>query len=261
MRRGADRAAGRCLIVPTRYSVTPAGATIERPGSVGKPRHRAQASRGDGAGEIFVHERGVLGDRDRVVIARVPNAEAAAEVDLVDGHAHLALDRGHESDHAVDRGGETVTPEDLRADVQWSPSNLATPSSTIRVTARSARSVDDRQPELRVDGAGLEVLVRVRVDAGVDAHHHRRRRQMFVAHERFDPVELVDGVDHHVLTPTCNAARSSAADLLLPCNTTRSAGKPARNATWSSPPDATSRSSPSSPTRRAIAVQRNALLA
>ena len=62
-------------------------------------------------------------------------------------------------------------------------------------------------------------------------------------------------------TPAASAARSSSVDLLLPWNTIRSAGNPARSATWSSPPVATSRSRPSSATRRAIAVQRNALLA
>ena len=60
-------------------------------------------------------------------------------------------------------------------------------------------------------------------------------------------------------TPSSSAARSSASDLLLPWNTTRAAGNPARTATWSSPPVATSRWRPSSATRRAIAMHRNAL--
>ena len=60
-------------------------------------------------------------------------------------------------------------------------------------------------------------------------------------------------------TPYDRASRSSATVLLLPWNPIRSAGKPARWATASSPPVQTSRCSPSSATQRATAVQRNAL--
>ena len=59
-------------------------------------------------------------------------------------------------------------------------------------------------------------------------------------------------------TPSSSASRSSSSDLLFPWNTIRSAGNPARCATCASPPVATSRWSPSSATRRAIATQRNA---
>ncbi len=47
-------------------------------------------------------------------------------------------------------------------------------------------------------------------------------------------------------TPASSAAASSASDLLLPCRSIRSPGKPARTATASSPPVHTSRPSPSS---------------
>ncbi len=47
-------------------------------------------------------------------------------------------------------------------------------------------------------------------------------------------------------TPASIAIRSSATDLLLPCSVQADAGTPAASATWSSPPDATSSSSPSS---------------
>ena len=62
-------------------------------------------------------------------------------------------------------------------------------------------------------------------------------------------------------TPASTAATSSAVDLLLPCNAIRSAGKPARSATASSPPLHTSSERPSSATQRATSVHRNALAA
>ncbi len=61
------------------------------------------------------------------------------------------------------------------------------------------------------------------------------------------------------LTPCCSAALISAALLLLPCMPIRSPGTPARMATASSPPEQTSRCSPSSWTHRATSVQRKAL--
>ena len=62
-------------------------------------------------------------------------------------------------------------------------------------------------------------------------------------------------------TPAATAASISAIDLLLPCSSRRSPGTPARSATASSPPDATSMPRPSSVTQRAIVVVRNALAA
>ena len=61
--------------------------------------------------------------------------------------------------------------------------------------------------------------------------------------------------------PSAMASRSSSSDLLLPCSTRRSAGTPAERATWYSPPVDTSRFIPSSTANRAIARQRNALVA
>ena len=60
-------------------------------------------------------------------------------------------------------------------------------------------------------------------------------------------------------TPSSTARSSSATVLLLPWKPTRSIGKPARSATASSPPEHTSRLSPSSAIHRATVVQRNAL--
>ena len=60
-------------------------------------------------------------------------------------------------------------------------------------------------------------------------------------------------------TPASTARRSSATVLLLPWKPIRAGSKPARSATVSSPPEQTSRLSPSSATQRATVVHRNAL--
>ncbi len=60
-------------------------------------------------------------------------------------------------------------------------------------------------------------------------------------------------------TPASRAARSSEVDLLLPWKPIRAGSVPARRATVSSPPEHTSRPSPSSATQRATVVHRNAL--
>ena len=62
-------------------------------------------------------------------------------------------------------------------------------------------------------------------------------------------------------TPASIAALSSSMLLLLPCIVHDDAGTPALRATCSSPPLATSSSSPSSTARRAIARHRNAFVA
>jgi hypothetical protein len=63
------------------------------------------------------------------------------------------------------------------------------------------------------------------------------------------------------MRPTFDASAmsSSGTDLLLPWKAIRSAGKPARSATASSPALHTSRFRPSSSTHLATAPQRNAL--
>ena len=60
-------------------------------------------------------------------------------------------------------------------------------------------------------------------------------------------------------TPSVTARSISSTLLLLPWKPTRAMSKPARSATLSSPPEQTSRLSPSSATHRATVVQRNAL--
>ena len=98
---------------------------------------------------------------------------------------------------------------------------------------RSARSFDDAlhgaqrvavlqaEAELRVLGAGLDELVRVRLDAGRDAHEHpaatspRRRASASSRSSSSNESTTIRP------TPAAIAARSSSVDLLLPWNTMR----------------------------------------
>ncbi len=60
-------------------------------------------------------------------------------------------------------------------------------------------------------------------------------------------------------TPASMARVISSTDLLLPWKAMRSAGMPAERAVASSPPEQTSRLSPSSSSQRTTARERNAL--
>ena len=72
--------------------------------------------------------------------------------------------------------------------------------------------------------------------------------------ERGQPGDLVERVDDDPADPGVEGrGRARRRDLLLPCRAIRSAGKPARSATASSPPVQTSRPRPSSATQRATA--------
>ena len=74
------------------------------------------------------------------------------------------------------------------------------------------------------------------------------------------PLDLVEGVDDDPAHAERRAARRARrAVLLLPWKPIRAVGKPARSATVSSPPEQTSRCSPSSASHRATVVHRNAL--
>ena len=120
--------------------------------------------------------RGELGDRRRVeVVGGVGHAEPATEVDLVDGAAGRVTATSAASS-ATTAAASTYDSSAKICDPmwQWNP----TRSHRVALHRRAARPrraapVDDGEPELRVVGAGVDVLVRVRLDAGSDAHAAR----------------------------------------------------------------------------------------
>ena len=149
-------------------------------------------------------------------------------------------------------------------DPMWQciPANCERPRSpTTRRTAASASPLSSPKPNFESSVPGLDELVRVRFDAGRDAHlHARRRATVRREHARGGRARRTSRRRCGRRRPRARA-RSSSSDLLLPWNTMRSVGNRRAARRCSSPPVATSRSRPSSATSRAIAVHRNALLA
>ena len=95
----------------------------------------------------------------------------------------------------VDRRGERVEPEHLRADVAVQPREPQHAAvDDARAPRASASPFCEPEAELGVFGAGLDVLVRVRLDARRHAHQHGRRACPS-ADERLEAVELVERVD------------------------------------------------------------------
>ena len=135
---------------------------------------------------------------------------------------------------------------------QWKPAKCKGVGLRHPQCRFTRRAVGDGEAELRVVGAGGDVLVRVRLDPGRDPHQHAAARPPRPASASSRSSSSNESATMRP-TPRSRAARSSSSDLLLPWNTTRPGGNPARTATCSSPPVATSRWRPSSATRRAIA--------
>ena len=136
--------------------------------------------------------------------------------------------------------------EDLRADVavqpdQPQPAAREHPAHRLRGVAAGRQ----REAELLVLVRGGDELVGVRLDADGHPDQHRDATGAARRGERGQPGDLVERVEHDARRSRPRPRRSSAVDLLLPCSAIRSAGKPARSATASSPPLQTSRRRPS----------------
>ena len=157
-------------------------------------RARLDAVRGQRLRDHLAQRRRVLRDRRALVGRDVANAEAAAQVELVDGRTGLGLDREHQLHHAIGRGRERVEPEHLRADMTVQPGEAQraardhAPHRAQRVAALEAEA------ELGVFRTGLDVLVRVRLDARRHAHEQPGRVGA-TGGEPLEAVELVEGVD------------------------------------------------------------------
>ena len=92
------------------------GPTIARPGSIDSLRLldlERLALVLDDLGDLGGELRGVA----RVVLGRVGDAEAAAQVELGHGHAELVGDPGVQREHPAGRDLEAGRVEDLAADV------------------------------------------------------------------------------------------------------------------------------------------------
>jgi hypothetical protein len=166
------------------------------PRLVGDPHVRA---------EDVVDERDLLGDvvldRGRVLVVRVGDAEAAAEVP----GPELPQAR-----HRLERRPERREVEDLRADVHVQAVELqdvraAQPGDRLRRGG-------EVHAELRVGPAGGDARVRVRRDAGGDAQEDPLG-PAGRAHERLEPLDLVEVVDDDVADPRLDGLAQLAVGL------------------------------------------------
>ena len=233
---------GISLTVPTRYSVIARRA--DRTTRLDhQPRDRGEACGRGRAGEGVVERAGIVVDAQLRIVGEVAGAEPAAEVELLDRRARGAFNGSGELHDDLDRAHVRVEPLDLRPDVAVQAAEAQRRTLDDAPDGPERHAVRDREPELRLLGAGLDELVRVRLDARRHPHEHRgtvgaeptKRRDARVDRSRRRSRPRSDR-----RRPRAPAA-SSASDLLLPWNTMRSAGKPAWSATCSSPPVATSR--------------------
>ena len=194
-----------------------------------------------------------------IVAGDVGDAQAAAEVDLVDLDAVRVADRRGQPDDTVRGDLEAGGLEDLRADVRVQAGQVQRRCGQHGCHGALGNPVAQREAELLILVRGGDVFVRVRFHA--DRHPDEDGLANAVVRgdlrEALDLVERVDddvpdaGVDRAdefgVATCCCRARRSARP------------GSPPASATPSSPPVQTSRPRPSSAIQRATVVHRNAL--
>ena len=123
-----------------------------------EPREQAGA---DGVGELC--------DRRRLVLLRVADPEAAAEVEVLAFEAQLIVHAREELDHLIDRALECVGLEELASDVAVQPAQVEGIGRQGLLDGPAGLSAVDPDAELAVHLAGLNQLVRVCVDSGTDA--------------------------------------------------------------------------------------------
>ncbi len=232
------RIPGSVFTVPTVYSVSPAVATIERPGSA--------EIRTAGSTPVRAHAARVAAAHSACVGADLPvhvgDAQAAADDEL--GQAERSEERAQHLRRLLE--GRHI--EDLAPDVGMHAHQLD-PGQELERGHRLGRGARcHREPEFGVLPSGADELMGVGLDAGGDPNQHPGtvRSARGRIEQAAQPGDLVEGVDDDATDAARNAAANSSSDLLLPCRTSFSAGTPAESATWSSPPDATSRCMPSS---------------
>ena len=226
----------------------PAGARDRAPGLGHQQRPRPHAGVGERLRDRFLHARSRMRRSSAAVVAReVAHAEPAAEIQLVDRRARLVLDRAHEADHLLDgraRTSRAGTPANRCGSA--SRRTAATAPSTTRCTAAQRVAALEAEAELRVLGAGLDVLVRVRLDAGRDADVHARRGESSATSASSRSSSSNEST---TMRPTPDLERGTQLRRRLVVaveHDARRAGTRPCSATYSSPPVATSRCSPSS---------------
>jgi hypothetical protein len=191
-----------------------------------------------------------------VVLRGVRDAEAAAEVELLELDAAGVADLRLQLQHAAGGHLEAAGVEDLRADVRVQAAQVEDALVEDLTAAAKAAPAGQREAELLVLVGGGDELVGVSLDTDGDADEHARLCPIFGQSRSGRFRRRVDDDPAHA---RLERAGQFGHDLLLPWKPICSAGKPAASATASSPPEHTSRNRPSSSTIRTTALHRNDL--
>ena len=204
---------------------------MARPGSI-ESRGSADAERPALVLDDRRHLGGQLRRVGRVVLGRVGDAEAAAEVHLGHLDADLRAHGGVQRQHPARGDLEARGVEDLAADVGVQAEQVAAPgASCTRRTASSASPLAIEKPNFWSSWA---VAMYSWVCASTPAVT-RTITPVVRPSSRGDlgqALDLVEGVDDDAARRRARRrARARASVLLLPWKPTRSIGKPARSAT------------------------------
>ena len=113
-------------------------------------------------------------DRLRIVIGRVFDAEAAAQVQLADLIAQFALHVANESHHDLRRQLEGLVFKDLGADVAVHACDMNMGKAQRLLDDRHGLSVFQSHAEFGIDFSSFDKVVRMGVDARLDAEGNVR---------------------------------------------------------------------------------------
>ena len=145
----------------------------DRPARLDREQRHLEAPRGALVAHDLGHLGGQLGGVGRVVLGRVGDAEAAAEVELGQRRRRSRRRPGRAARAPV--GPPPRSPEESKiCEPMWecSPSSSSPSAAWTRRTASMRVAVADREAELLVLVGGGDVLVGVRLDPGGDPDHH-----------------------------------------------------------------------------------------
>ncbi len=205
---------GISLIEPTVYSVTPALATIERPGStiiLGTGEAVLLALFLDAVDDdlaVVLHGAGLVGQA-------VGDAEPAAGVEFAHRVAGLARWIWRMKSTATSIAAEKLCSAKICDPMcMCSPASSIPGSSSARLTALHRESLGQPEPELRVLLTGLDEVVRVGFDARRDADQNRLRDTALLGHCR-EALHLVEGVDDHATDAGVEALREFVVGLVV----------------------------------------------
>src|SRR5690606_26235573 len=185
------------------------GGSDERTAGLERQRGDGGAELAGGRGDLADEGGDDVGHGRGVVVGRVGDAEAAAEVELAQQHTALGRDLGAEAEQRPRGGDEPVGGEDLAADVGVQPEQVQLGGGEGPVDRLAGGAGGEREAELLVLVRGRDVLVAAGVHTGGDADHDGGHDPGGTG-ALGDEVDLGQGVDDEA----ADAVRERGVDLL-----------------------------------------------